>query len=343
MFSPTSEQNPDVFLVESIIDKKNEKGVVKYLVKWKGYGTKDNTWEPQANIFCDGLIKAYEEKQNPKFSKSASKLKKGKRNLRKKEFVIPQTRKDKMSLRKRSNTTLVKLNDEELLEEDEELQVVLATSQSLADIEKEIKKELEFSDSTKPIKESILHKQSIKIFENMNDLVEPQNKFPNLTNNVASADTSVVSGTFSNCIKGSNDILDSSQHYLNLVDKVSQTRNTNCNLSESLNIEKVSNESYVASPQKKRIKLEKKPAENQYLNSNNGFSPRKTTSRDNINDEYRKLYGSPNIVNLSSIRGNRPTQMFTDMPVIINGENKVLHFVEDVCWDPPIDLTVEED
>lgn len=35
--------------------------------------------------------------------------------------------------------------------------------------------------------------------------------------------------------------------------------------------------------------------------------------------------------------------MFTDMPVIINGENKVLHFVEDVCWDPPIDLTVEED
>jgi len=343
MFSPTSEQNPDVFLVESIIDKKNEKGVVKYLVKWKGYGTKDNTWEPQANIFCDGLIKAYEEKQNTKFSKSASKLKKGKRNLRKKEFVIPQNRKDKMGLRKRLNTTLVELNDEELLEEDEELQVVLATSQSLADIEKEIKEEIEFSDSKKPIKGNILPKQSIKIFENTNDLVDPQNKFPNLINIVASENTSDVSGTFLNSKKVSNDSLDPSQNFLSLVDKLSQKNNSNCNLSENSNTQKVSDDLYVASPQKKRIKLEKKPAEDQSLNSTNGFSPRKTASRDNINDEYRKLYGSPNIVNLSSVRGNRPNQVFTDMPVIINGENKVLHFVEDVCWDPPIDLTVEED
>ena len=49
-----------------------------------------------------------------------------------------------------------------------------------------------------------------------------------------------------------------------------------------------------------RIKLEKKSPNEQSPKSTNGFSPRKATSRDNINDEYRKLYGSPHILNLSS-------------------------------------------
>lgn len=132
-------------------------------------------------------------------------------------------------------------------------QVVLATSQSLADIEKEIKEEIEFSDSKKPIKGNILPKQSIKIFENTNDLVDPQNKFPNLINIVASENTSDVSGTFLNSKKVSNDSLDPSQNFLSLVDKLSQKNNSNCNLSENSNTQKVSDDLYVASPQKKRL------------------------------------------------------------------------------------------
>jgi len=343
MFSPTSEQNPDVFLVEAIIDKKNEKGVVKYLVKWKGYGTKDNTWEPQSNIFCDGLIKAYEEKQKTKLSKLPSKLRKRKRSLRKKEINSPKINNDKMSLRKRFKNSLAELNDEDLLEEDEELQVILATSKSLADIEKEIKEEIEYSDCIQPIKTNSLPEQSNKIFEITNDLVDTQSEIPIAINNVALSATSNLSGVLFKCKKVSHDSVVSSGNFLNLVDNISQNDLSNCKLSENLNAQKFSNGLNVASPQKKKIKLEKKSPNEQSPKSTNGFSPRKATSRDNINDEYRKLYGSPHILNLSTgVRANRPTQMFTDMPVVINGERKVLHFVEEVCWDPPIDLTLEE-
>jgi len=47
--------------VESIADKRMKKGKVEYLVKWIGWSSDDNTWEPVGNLECPEIISAYEK------------------------------------------------------------------------------------------------------------------------------------------------------------------------------------------------------------------------------------------------------------------------------------------
>ena len=42
----------DEYEVESIVDKRVQKGKVEYQVKWKGWDHDDNTWEPVGNLDC---------------------------------------------------------------------------------------------------------------------------------------------------------------------------------------------------------------------------------------------------------------------------------------------------
>ena len=50
------------FAVEKIVDKQyGLDGQIHYLIKWKGYDDKDNTWEPIENLFCFDLIEKFEK------------------------------------------------------------------------------------------------------------------------------------------------------------------------------------------------------------------------------------------------------------------------------------------
>ncbi|XP_033864871.3 M-phase phosphoprotein 8 isoform X2 [Acipenser ruthenus] len=62
----------DVFEVEHIIDMKIEKGEITYRVRWKGYTSEDDTWEPEAHLeSCKEVLLAYQRKLAENKSKVA--------------------------------------------------------------------------------------------------------------------------------------------------------------------------------------------------------------------------------------------------------------------------------
>ncbi|KAM5135894.1 E3 SUMO-protein ligase CBX4 [Mantella aurantiaca] len=52
-----------VFAVESIEKKRVRKGRVEYLVKWRGWSSKYNTWEPEENILDPRLLVAFQNRE----------------------------------------------------------------------------------------------------------------------------------------------------------------------------------------------------------------------------------------------------------------------------------------
>ncbi|KAK3740686.1 hypothetical protein QZH41_019061, partial [Actinostola sp. cb2023] len=56
----TNPRAEGIFAAQCILKKRTRKGQVEYLVKWKGWSAKNNTWEPAENILDGRLILAFE-------------------------------------------------------------------------------------------------------------------------------------------------------------------------------------------------------------------------------------------------------------------------------------------
>lgn len=58
--------NQSIFSVESIVGKRTINNEVKYNVKWVGYPSSQNTWEPISHLEdCEDLIEDFEKRRRP--------------------------------------------------------------------------------------------------------------------------------------------------------------------------------------------------------------------------------------------------------------------------------------
>lgn len=53
----------DVYDVEEIRGDRMYRGKRQFFIKWVGYDSSENTWEDEANLFCEDLLAAYKEKK----------------------------------------------------------------------------------------------------------------------------------------------------------------------------------------------------------------------------------------------------------------------------------------
>ena len=74
-------EDDEVFEVEKVVGERIKGRKRQYLLKWKGYGHNENTWEDEANCDCTELIKEFKERKSliHKVVKSTLELKKPKK------------------------------------------------------------------------------------------------------------------------------------------------------------------------------------------------------------------------------------------------------------------------
>lgn len=74
-----SDMGDDMYEVDHIVARKLEKGQPKYLIRWRGYNEKDDTWEPLANL-CGfepdvAAFEAKQKKDNEEFARQLAERK----------------------------------------------------------------------------------------------------------------------------------------------------------------------------------------------------------------------------------------------------------------------------
>ena len=69
-FDPAAKDD-DFYQCERIVGKRLAKGVTQYCVKWAGYETKDNTWEPLENLAgCEAFIADFQQREQTRVAQA---------------------------------------------------------------------------------------------------------------------------------------------------------------------------------------------------------------------------------------------------------------------------------
>lgn len=66
-------ESEEEYEVDKIVDDKIEDGEKMYLIRWKGFASDDDTWEPISNLECPDNIKEYERVKKEKKREKANK------------------------------------------------------------------------------------------------------------------------------------------------------------------------------------------------------------------------------------------------------------------------------
>lgn len=56
---PIIVDNKEEFEVEAILDCRRRRNQLQYLIKWRGYGPEDNSWEPEGNLNAEELLRTF--------------------------------------------------------------------------------------------------------------------------------------------------------------------------------------------------------------------------------------------------------------------------------------------
>merc|ERR1719188_2823200 len=57
----TEANEEKIYTVENVLNRRKIGSKIHYLIKWRGYSSKSNTWEPSENVEQLDLVKFYEE------------------------------------------------------------------------------------------------------------------------------------------------------------------------------------------------------------------------------------------------------------------------------------------
>ncbi|KAJ7315890.1 hypothetical protein JRQ81_002052 [Phrynocephalus forsythii] len=105
-----------VFAAECILSKRLRKGKLEYLVKWRGWSSKHNSWEPEENILDPRLLLAFQKKEH---EKEVQNRKRGKRPRgRPRKNVEPEVPSKSKSSSSSSSTSSSSSSSEEEEESD---------------------------------------------------------------------------------------------------------------------------------------------------------------------------------------------------------------------------------
>ncbi|KAF0419068.1 chromatin organization modifier domain-containing protein [Gigaspora margarita] len=117
-------EEEEIYEVEQVLQHKEKRGVKYYLIKWKGFGEDECTWEAETNVYADDLVEEYwtKKKEEEEETASTSKSKGRKRAAQSTALITKQDAKRQRSSKK-TKSPRTKMEEDEF-DEDWENQVV---------------------------------------------------------------------------------------------------------------------------------------------------------------------------------------------------------------------------